>query len=87
MTGKIFYLNQDWNGGLTKTGKGFVLTRNGKEVRKSYEGKYFSRVFHLCKGRMLPYKGFGEVVEGTNYLRREKGGRNEVAREAETQGV
>ncbi|KNZ63189.1 hypothetical protein VP01_1175g1 [Puccinia sorghi] len=58
-----FYLNQDWNSGLTM---------NWKLLR-----------FNLCKGGILPYKGIGKVVEGNNYLRRNKEGRSKVAREIE----
>ena len=54
-----FGLNQDWNGGPTTTGKLFVSTRIGTEVRRNYKGKYFIRVFNLCKGGILPYKGVG----------------------------
>ena len=41
------------------TGKLFVLTRDGMEVSSNYKGKYFVRVFNLCKGGILPYKGIG----------------------------
>ena len=58
-TGKHFGLNQDWNGGPTRTGKPFFLTRDGMEVSSNYKGKYFVRVFNLCKGGILPYKGIG----------------------------
>ena len=58
-TGKLFCLNQDWNGGPTTTGKLFVSTRIGTEVRRNYKGKYFIRVFNFCKGGILPYKGVG----------------------------
>ena len=34
-------------------------TRIGTEVRRNYKGKYFIRVFNLCKGGILPYKGVG----------------------------
>ena len=54
-----FCLNQDWNRGPTMTGKLFVLTRIGTEVRRNHKGKYFIRVFNLCKGGILPYKGVG----------------------------
>ena len=50
---------QDWNGGPTTTGKLFVSTRIGTEVRRNYKGNYFIRVFNLCKGGILPYKGVG----------------------------
>ena len=56
---ETFGLNQDWNGGPTTTGKLFVSTRIGTEVRRNYKGKYFIRVFNLCKGGILPYKGVG----------------------------
>ena len=54
-----FCLDQDWNRGPTTTGKLFVSTRIGTEVRRNYKGKYFIRVFNLCKGGILPYKGVG----------------------------
>ena len=37
----------------------FFSTRDGTEVCSSYKGKYFARVFNLCKGGILPYKGIG----------------------------
>ena len=71
----FYGLNQDWNSrqittgklwsqpGLEQrmehTGKLFVLTRIGTEVRRNYKGKYFIRVFNLCKSGILPYKGVG----------------------------
>ena len=74
-TGKHCGLNQDWNRGWITTGKllsrpglerrtyhdgeTFVLTRDGTEVSSNYKGKYFVRVFNLCKGGILPYKGIG----------------------------
>ena len=56
---ETFCLNQDWNRGPTTTGKLFVSTRIGTEVRRNYKGKYFIRVFNLGKGGILPYKGVG----------------------------
>ena len=41
------------------TRKLFVSTRDGTEVSSNYKGKYFVRVFNLCKGGILPYKGIG----------------------------
>ena len=74
-TGKHCGLNQDWNRGWITTGKllsrpglerrtyhdgeTFVSTRDGTEVSSNYKGKYFVRVFNLCKGGILPYKGIG----------------------------
>ena len=65
---ETFCLNQDWNRGPTTTGKLFVSTRIGTEDLPQL-GNFFSqpgleqrlgriiRVFNLCKGGILPYKG------------------------------
>ncbi|KNZ55416.1 hypothetical protein VP01_2687g1 [Puccinia sorghi] len=99
--GNLFCLHQDWSRGWIMSRKvlsqpglewqtnhnrgSFGFSRNGMGVRTNYKGKYFIGVFSLCKGEILPYKGywnsvFGKVVEGNNYVKRKKEGRSKVAR-------
>ncbi|KNZ52013.1 hypothetical protein VP01_372g1 [Puccinia sorghi] len=58
-----FCLSQDWNGRLTTARKPFASTRAGTKVRTNYKG-YWNSVF-------------GKVVEGNNYVRRKKGGKEQ----------